>query len=247
MRAPRASETALREAVGLGKRPRGQPHLLGSRLRRTAAEHQSAAAAGGRRSALSRNHPGPRSRRAAVSVVARLQQPCPGAGHRDCDRGELQDPAHSVALPDTGLPVRDPPQRLHGHPRCRGPRRRAEHQLLAGHARPRRGAGRRCDGCRSRAVPLQSSFFIEIAALIRRSIALAKSEIAPRHAMKTPESAWREAPPARLRRGQFFAEHPAGREVPNARGRRVLVVTQRNPLEDRVSAAPAKSRSESGA
>jgi hypothetical protein len=54
----------------------------------------------------------------------------------------------------------------------------------------------------------------------------------------------RESRPTCFRRGRFFVPQPARRYVSSARGRRVLVVTQRSPLEDAVSAAPAKSRSQ---
>jgi len=84
-------------------------------------------------------------------------------------------------------------------------------------------------------------------ALTGGSIALAKHEIAAaprdgngrRSAARTSTSC--------LRRGRLFAPGPARRDVANARGRPVLVVTQRSPLEDTVSTASAKSRSKSGA
>jgi hypothetical protein len=87
---------------------------------------------------------------------------------------------------------------------------------------------------------------MEPVALIPGSIAPATDEIAALHAMKTSGLASREAPRASQVRSDSGANLPAERDVPDAQQRRVMVVTQRNQLQDTVSARLMNSRSECG-
>jgi len=94
---------------------------------------------------------------------------------------------------------------------------------------------------RSRRIAASVQCPFEAEVLIRGSIALATNEIVALHPTKTSTPAPREAPRRPQDRVLTLSSQPV--ETSPIHERRVLVVIQRNQLDDAVSAVPAQSRS----